>query len=108
MTAIPTIDVHSFAQRRQTDRTIFLLDVREPHEYAHCTIEGAVLIPLGQLPNRLDEVPKDRPVVVTCHHGGRSARAVQFLLSQGLADVHNLAGGIDLWALEVDSTVPRY
>ena len=108
MTAIPTIDIHSYAAMREADNPPLLLDVREVDEYNHCKIDGAVLIPLGQLPMRYNELPKDRPIVVHCHHGGRSARAVQFLIEKGFADVHNLAGGIDSWSINVDSAVPRY
>jgi rhodanese-related sulfurtransferase len=108
MTTIPTIDVLTYAAQRAGDASPILLDVREVDEYNHCKIDGSILIPLGQLPMRYHELPKDRPIVVHCHHGGRSARAVQFLMEKGLTCVHNLAGGIDLWSLQVDSGVPRY
>ena len=85
-----------------------LLDVREPDEYAHCKISGSVLIPLGELPARFSELPKDREIVVHCHHGGRSAQAARFLAEQGFAGVKNLTGGIDAWSCEIDPSVPRY
>ena len=85
-----------------------LLDVREEPEVALCRIAGAVHIPLAQLPLRHGELPCDRPVVVYCHHGGRSARAAQWLLQNGHEQVVNLTGGIDAWAIQVDQTMQRY
>ena len=86
----------------------WLLDVREPWEYATANIAGAVLIPLEDLSQRAREVPKDQDVVVYCHHGMRSARAASMLRLAGWPHVFNLAGGIDRWATEADSSVPRY
>ena len=106
--SIPVVDVLSFAAELDSDRVPFLVDVREPKEAAICMIEGSVLIPLGELPLRFNEIPRDQPIVVQCHHGGRSARAVQFLLDQGYEDVRNLAGGIEAWSLQVDPATPRY
>ncbi len=85
-----------------------IVDVREPWEYEQGHIEGAVLIPLQTLPGRLDDVPGDRPVIINCHHGGRSMQAVQFLRAQGHANVTNLEGGIDRWSLDIDSSIARY
>jgi len=87
-----------------------LLDVREPDEYATAHIEGARLLPLGELPDRLAEIAawKDRRVVVHCKTGGRSAKACRLLQDAGFADVSNLVGGIDAWSLTVDPEVPRY
>ena len=73
-----------------------LIDVREPSEHAQGHIEGSVLIPLATLNERLDVIPRDRPIVVHCQSGGRSARAVAQLRAQGF-DAHNLAGGIKAW-----------
>lgn len=86
----------------------FLLDVREADELAICRLPGSVHIPLGELPLRHAEVPRDRRVVIHCHHGGRSLRATQFLRSKGHAEVSNLKGGIDAWSIQVDPAVPRY
>ena len=71
---------------------------------------GALLVPLGALASRLDELAawKDRPIVVHCHHGGRSARAVELLAQRGFTRVENLKGGIDAWSLAIDPSVPRY
>lgn len=85
-----------------------VLDVRERWEWELCRIDGALHIPLNELPARLAEVPADRPVVVTCHHGMRSMRAVTWLRRQGYAQVANLEGGIDRWSLEIDGSVARY
>jgi adenylyltransferase/sulfurtransferase len=85
-----------------------LLDVREPHEAAICRIEGAVLIPLGALPERLHEVDGARTVVVHCRSGVRSARAVAFLRQAGLVRAYNLRGGILAWARDVDPSLTTY
>lgn len=105
---IPTISVEALKALRDEKKPHLLLDVREQDEYDTARIEGATLIPLGELPQRVKELPRDKPVVVHCHHGGRSARAVGFLLQNGFKDVSNLAGGIDAWSERVDSSVPRY
>jgi len=87
---------------------LFVLDVREPHEIAICRIEGSWEIPLGQLPRRFAEVPKDRDVVVHCKLGGRSAQAVEFLKSHGYSRIKNLAGGILRWIDDVDASLNKY
>jgi rhodanese-related sulfurtransferase len=75
----------------------FLLDVREPWEYAQSRVPGARLLPLGELEDRVDEVPRDRPVLAICHSGQRSLAAAAFLLSLGYADVSNVEGGTSAW-----------
>ena len=105
---VPEIGVKDLKKLRDAKAPVLLLDVREKDEFAHCRIDGSVLIPLSEFQQRFSELPKDKPIVVHCHHGGRSARAAGFLLSQGYKDVKNLAGGIAAWSLEVDSSVPRY
>jgi len=87
---------------------LFLLDVREEHEYNHARIENSVLIPLNQVPNRLQEIDFNKDVVVICHHGIRSMQAANFLNQVGFRNVSNLVGGIDAWSVECDSSVPRY
>jgi adenylyltransferase/sulfurtransferase len=74
-----------------------LIDVREPWEYEQARIDGAVLIPLGEVPDRLTEIPEDRDVYVHCRTGGRSSRAVAFLRQHGRSRAYNLAGGIEAW-----------
>jgi rhodanese-related sulfurtransferase len=86
----------------------FLLDVREPSEFAICQLPGAKLIPLNSIPERLAEIPRDVPVLVHCHHGGRSMKVTQFLRAKGYALVANVQGGIDAWSLKIDPKVRRY
>ena len=85
-----------------------VIDVREPWEYERCRIEGAQLVPMREIPARLDELPRDRDLVLVCHHGARSAQAAMWLAQQGFSGVHNLAGGIDAWARTVEPGMPRY
>jgi rhodanese-related sulfurtransferase len=87
---------------------VSLLDVREPWEFEVCRIEGSRLIPLSQLPARLNELDPARPTVVICHHGVRSLRAAAFLEHCGFEDVVNLSGGIDAWARTVDPGMAVY
>jgi len=102
------ITVRDLKDRLDKGDTIFLLDVREPHEYSMAKIEGSVLIPLGELPTSLDKLNSNDEIVALCHRGMRSADAVGFLMQQGFSNVKNLIGGIDAWSVEVDSEVPRY
>jgi len=87
-----------------------LLDVRESDEFMRARIEGSTLIPLGELEDRLAEIRewKQRPVVVHCHHGGRSAKACKLLSDAGFIRVTNLTGGIEAWSLTVDADISRY
>jgi rhodanese-related sulfurtransferase len=85
-----------------------LIDVREPWEFERCRIDGSQLVPLGQLVARLDELPRERPLVIVCHHGNRSGVATDFLRRTGFSDVWNLAGGVEAWANDVDRAMPRY
>ena len=87
---------------------LFLLDVREPFEFAHAHIDGSVLIPLNQIPQRLQEIDMEQEIVLICHHGSRSERAAMFLEQKGFSNVVNLTGGMDAWASEVDTTMPKY
>jgi adenylyltransferase/sulfurtransferase len=100
-------EVHALRLRGEE---LLLLDVRDPGEAALARIEGARLIPVGELEGRLGELTgwKERQIVVHCHHGGRSARACALLLEKGFVQVSNLRGGIDEWSLTVDPGVPRY
>lgn len=87
---------------------VTLIDVREPHEYEIAQIEGARLIPLGRLPERLAELDSSDEIVLHCHTGERSLRALEFLRQSGFRKLRNLRGGIDAWSREVDPEVPRY
>jgi rhodanese-related sulfurtransferase len=84
-----------------------VLDVREPWETNICRIDGAQLIPMSSLPQRLQEIPRGRTVAVVCHAGQRSAMVAAWLSSRGIEAV-SLAGGIDQWAIEVEPGMKRY
>lgn len=90
------------------DSKPFLLDVREPNEFAYCHIEGSVLIPLGELTQRASELPADREIVAICHHGNRSFRAAAWLQQSLGLDVINLQGGVAAWAAEIDPAMKQY
>ncbi len=107
---ISEIDPRELAERLATAEPPFLLDVREPYEWEIANLEqgGAVLIPLGEVQDRLDEIPTDREVVVYCRSGQRSAAAVRTLLASGLARVHNLRGGVLAWADDIDPSLTKY
>jgi adenylyltransferase/sulfurtransferase len=102
------IDVEALGPRLARESPPFLLDVRSPQEWAICRLPGAVLIPVEQLETRLDEVEREREIVVYCHSGMRSAMAAKLLRGQGYDRVRNLAGGIDAWAERIDPKMPRY
>ncbi|MEO8326945.1 MAG: rhodanese-like domain-containing protein [Nitrospirota bacterium] len=103
-----TITVRDLKARMDKGDKIFLLDVREPHEYSLAKIDGSVLIPLGQVPHSLKQLDPSAEIVAYCHKGMRSADAVGFLLQQGFSNVKNLIGGIEAWSIEIDQSVPRY
>jgi rhodanese-related sulfurtransferase len=105
---VTEITVGQFKSRRDADEDLVLLDVREPDEVATAAIAGATTIPMGEIPLHLDELPTDRPIVVMCHHGGRSARVTNFLNANGYPNAVNLDGGIDEWSVQIDPSVPRY
>ena len=88
--------------------TITILDVREPEEIRIAAFPGALHIPMGEIPARLNELDPDAAMVVVCHHGMRSAQVAMYLARNGFAHVSNLNGGIDEWSLTVDPATPRY
>ena len=104
---IPEIQVQELKRRLDAGEDIFILDVREPHEYKICNL-GGHLIPLGDLPRRVHELDTARTIVAHCKMGGRSAKAVDFLRKAGFKNVVNLAGGINAWSEKVDPGVPKY
>lgn len=93
---------------RDNNKDAVFLDVREDSELAICRIDGALHVPMGEVPERYEALPKDAPLVVFCHHGMRSLNVVQFLEAKGCNNAINLAGGIHAWAVDVDSGMPRY
>ena len=105
---INEISATDLKQKLDAGEDLFILDVREPHEYDICNLDGATLIPLGELGTRYQELDADKDIIVHCKMGGRSAQAVAFLQNNGFEKVTNLAGGITAWAQDVDPSVPTY
>jgi sulfur-carrier protein adenylyltransferase/sulfurtransferase len=105
--AIPEIQPEELKRRLDAKEDVFVLDVREPHEYQICNL-GGYLIPLGDLPKRVSELDSSREIVAHCRSGVRSGKAVDFLRQAGFKKVWNLAGGILAWADKVDHTMPKY
>ncbi|HET9182930.1 MAG TPA: molybdopterin-synthase adenylyltransferase MoeB [Candidatus Angelobacter sp.] len=105
--AVPEISVEDLKRKLDAKEDVFILDVREPHEYKICNINGH-LIPLNDLPKRVQELDPSREMVVHCRSGARSARAVGFLRQAGFQNVSNLAGGILAWADRIDPKMPKY
>jgi rhodanese-related sulfurtransferase len=111
MPGVPELSPLQFTARwpRYADSgEVVLLDVREHFELTIAAVEGALHIPMREVPARLAELDPAKPLVVLCHSGGRSRRVAEFLKGNGFPDVFNLNGGIDAWATQIDSRVPRY
>lgn len=85
-----------------------LIDVREPFEFEICAIPGAEPIPMRQIPERLGDLPREKHLLIHCHHGGRSLRVTEYLRAQRFPRVSNVAGGIEAWAEQIDPTLRRY
>ena len=102
------MSVQELKRWMEEGRQMTLLDVRNPMEWEICRIEGAKLIPMGEIQDRLGELNPEDVIVAHCHHGSRSARVVHFLRQMGFSRAINLAGGIEAWSVEVDPKVPRY
>ena len=107
VTNIPEITPTELKSRLDRGDDLYILDVREPHEYQICNIDGH-LIPLGELPRRVHELDSSREIVAHCRSGKRSAEAVEFLQKAGFRKIWNLKGGILAWSDEVDPAVPKY
>jgi len=105
--SVPEIQPVELKTKLDAGNDIFLLDVREPHEYQICNL-GGYLIPLGDLPARMHELDSSREIVAHCRSGVRSAKAVTLLRQSGFGKVKNLAGGILAWSDQVDPTLPKY
>ena len=109
--SVPELTPTEFCERwpaREGETPVVLLDVREPAELEIASVPGALHIPMNQIPARIGELDRDKPLVVMCHAGGRSRRVAEFLLGNGFDNVFNLRGGIDAWSTEMDPQVPRY
>jgi sulfur-carrier protein adenylyltransferase/sulfurtransferase len=104
---VPELTPRELKEKLDRGEDIFVLDVREPHEYQICNLHGH-LIPLGELPRRVHELDSAREIVAHCKSGKRSAQAVDFLRQAGFRKIYNLRGGILSWSTEVDPSVPRY
>ncbi|MGB9074278.1 MAG: molybdopterin-synthase adenylyltransferase MoeB [Terriglobales bacterium] len=104
---VPTISVEDLKKKLDAKADVFILDVREPHEYQICNLKG-YLIPVGDLPRRVNELDSSREIVAYCRSGVRSAKAVNFLRRSGFKKVYNLTGGIRAWADKIDTTMPKY
>ena len=105
---VPALSVGDFAALRVGELPYALLDVREAWEVALAALPEALTIPMNELPDRLDTLPADRPLVVLCHHGQRSAHVTAWLRRRGYDNAVNLAGGIDAWSRDVDPAMPTY
>lgn len=101
------LTVRELKERLDQGEELFLLDVRETYEYELANLKGQ-LIPMRQLKTRLGELDPTKEIIVYCHVGGRSARAVEFLRQNGFSKARNLQGGIDAWSVEIDPSLPRY
>ena len=107
-TGIPEITPAEVKKKMDAHEPFVLIDVREPHEYQICRIPGSKLIPLGEVPKRMNELNSADEIVVHCKSGMRSAKAVDFLMKSGFRKIHNLKGGILAWSEQVDPSVPKY
>jgi rhodanese-related sulfurtransferase len=108
MSDVPTIEVEELREKLNLPSPPLVIDVREKWENDLCRIPGSLLIPLGDLPQRSSELPKDRTIVLHCHHGGRSSRATAWLRQHGYDNAFNLKGGIHAWSLRIDPAVKTY
>jgi len=106
--SVPEISVQKLKGKMDAREAFDLIDVREPFEFEIARIDGAKLIPLGEIPERADELDREQTLIVHCHSGRRSAQAVRLLKQRGFANVYNLEGGIDAWSDFIDPTVPKY
>ncbi len=104
MRRITAPELHHHLQTQQP----VLLDVREPAEHAICQLPNSLLIPMGDISSRLQELDEDDEIICICHHGMRSLQVAAYLEHQGFTNVVNLSGGLDAWATQVDTALPRY
>lgn len=104
------VDIHHVAHLIAQQADFLFVDCRTPAEHAVASIPQAQLIPMSQIPERLAELEPYRhvPIVIHCHHGGRSRRVAEWLRENGFCRAQNMVGGIDAWAVEIDPSLPRY
>ena len=111
MPGVPELSPTEFTARWPSYATgddVVLLDVREHDELALAAVDGALHIPMREIPARIADLDSGKPLVVMCHSGGRSRRVAEFLQQNGFSSVFNLKGGIEAWSAQIDSRVPRY
>ena len=108
MSAFKEIDVQTLKRKLDGNDDLMLIDVREDKELEVCKINQAIHIPMGAVPKRLNDIDSNKPVVVMCKSGGRSAQVCQYLNENGYSNIYNLNGGITSWALEIDSDMATY
>lgn len=106
--AIKQLSTTDLKTKIDNQEPLFLLDVREPNEFHYVHLDNSVLIPLHQLPERLNELDKQQTIVCVCHHGMRSQQAALYLEYAGFSNLANLQGGIDAWSMLCDTSMPRY
>jgi molybdopterin/thiamine biosynthesis adenylyltransferase/rhodanese-related sulfurtransferase len=107
-TKVPEITAPEVKKMMDEKKPFVLVDVREPHEFQICRIPGSILIPLGDVPKRMNELNSADEIVVHCRSGMRSAQAVELLMKSGFRKIHNLKGGVLAWADQVDPSMPKY
>jgi len=108
MSNVPAVEVEQLRDKLAAEKPPVVIDVREKWENELCSIPGSRLIPLGELPQHVAELPKDRDIILHCHHGGRSSRATAFLRQNGFDNAYNLTGGIHAWSTRIDPAVKTY
>jgi molybdopterin/thiamine biosynthesis adenylyltransferase/rhodanese-related sulfurtransferase len=106
--SVPEVTAPEVKKMMDEKKPFVLVDVREPHEFQICRIPGSILMPLGDVPKRMNELSSADDIVVHCRSGQRSGQAVQFLMKAGFRKIHNLKGGVLAWADQVDRTMPKY
>lgn len=106
--SVKQLSAQELQKKLQEDVKPFLLDVREPFEFDIARIEGSQLIPLGEIPDRMNEINSSKGCVVICHHGIRSHQVAAYLDHYGFTNIYNLSGGIDAWSIDCDRSVSRY
>ncbi len=108
MSEVKRVSVFELKELIDSGKDYCLIDVRNPNEFEFCNIQGT-LLPMNEIPDRIAEIPKDKIVVIHCHHGGRSKRAIQWLeQNHGFENLYNLDGGIHAWSCHIDSSVNTY
>lgn len=105
---VKQLTVQEVSERLHRGDGLVVLDVREPAELHIAALPGTTHIPMNDVPARAGELPKDKDIVVMCHHGMRSMQVAFYLERQGFERLYNLAGGIDAWSRQIDSSVPLY